>query len=669
MKNLRKNTLLMLLLGAATVLTACNSGGPGPNSNNGNNNANTSLAEKSIGEEEGLPNVVNMILGGFETKIGGEAASWLLDEISGGSFPPASPNQLIVNINNQLTQIEKQITGTNQLVTQVLEKVNEYQYQNQDEILNTYENKANTIYDNFDNWLASSLPQQYAVATESSFSMGSTSPISESALAFMVSNQGNITSAVGGDFSELDRTEQNLSCDNASQYSVANPSVHSTPSLNLGQGATCAPAQVLSSAITSFEAANPITVGTNAFQSMVAFNTAMDFIYLGMVQALTHAYQVDQLRVYIGENVGASISIPSVVYGADASNYNSALADVTYAYNQRLGYLNTLFSQAKQEIFNYYTSAQAGTNIESINSTSMINNCGLTYQNIENSLNSNANSYYWDGNNLTATCLTNIPGRQQITSTVNNLPTLCVDANLQVSNGYISCGPSVNNYVVTQSINAWNGDNNNSAPTVNLYSNENNYNGGSNDQLYSFFSGGHLDVSYDPAYPLTSNGVYPYVNSGYMYLHYAHQSPTGFIAYDEPKSGWNFENDGNPTIMNIVDDGVHAYLIGAGGIYVSGQDNQGFMVLGCIPGDSNCIQGNFPNPNSPTPGQEGYNALVFSNGDVISMYNEYTGSYHGDYYIKNYYNGTAFNQLDSNGNQYFFPNYNLQASFPNVSYN
>ena len=112
-------------------------------------------------------------------------------------------------------------------------------------------------------------------------------------------------------------------------------------------------------------------------------------------------------------------------------------------------------------------------------------------------------------------------------------------------------------------------------------------------------------------------------------------SSTGFIANVNPG------NQVGALQMAPVSDGVHVYLIGVGAIYNEVSDDQAYMILSCVPGDNNCQMANFPNPNSPAQGQEAYNALVFSNGDIISMYNQFTDHYHGNYYIQNYYNNTA----------------------------
>ena len=62
----------------------------------------------------------------------------------------------------------------------------------------------------------------------------------------------------------------------------------------------------------------------------------------------------------------------------------------------------------------------------------------------------------------------------------------------------------------------------------------------------------------------------------------------------------------------------------------------------CIPNDTNCIQGFFPNssgqgtyPNGNS-GYGDYQALLFSNGDEITI-TQLMG--HGDYNIQTFYNG------------------------------
>lgn len=109
---------------------------------------------------------------------------------------------------------------------------------------------------------------------------------------------------------------------------------------------------------------------------------------------------------------------------------------------------------------------------------------------------------------------------------------------------------------------------------------------------------------------------------------------------------------------SYVDDGIHAYMIGA---EVPGGSNWGTPLIACLPNDSNCTLSSASNPNGQgsypngaAGGYGSYNSLVFSNGDVITI-TQLMG--HGDYNIQTFYNG-----------QNSPINTNLASAFPNVTY-
>lgn len=622
MKNKLVKTLLVSIL-AVTALSACNSGASNSATEIQSTPNAISATQSATISEDPLPTTLEMLTGGFEDVVMENVAGWILGKVTDGAFPPDSSTQLLNNIRKNLQTIENQLTVNNTLLVDLVNQINNNEYTQQQETINTVANSINTFYDGFSLWISTNLGDN-SLATLGSFQGTSIEPISESALVYMSQNQKSIVNQLGP-FAALDSAEQDLSCDNASPYSATNPSLHQN-SVNLQS--PCAIAAALSAEIAEFENNNPITKGQNALENVVTFNSAIELSYLNVVQAMTNAYAIDQLRVYLGENPNSRVTIPTVVLPADAAlGYSNTLADVNYAYNQRLGYITQIYNDAKSQVFQYYTSAH--DNIESINSLSMESQCGFNYQNIESSLTAGSGSYYWDGNTLTATCQNIKAG---MITTTSNIADMCSNANLQVINGYISCGPSATNYIAAQGYN----QNNFQAPQVPAYDTVTNYGDASFNQLYSFGVSGTLDVYFDQNFPLIYTDAIRYMANGMDGEGISNLSATGFNVYSQPGSG-----NTAATIMALVDDGVHAYMIGAGEIDNKLSDDQAYMILECVPGDKNCQEGNFPNPNSPTQGQEAYNALVFSNGDVVSMYNQFTGNYHGNYYIHNYYNNTA----------------------------
>ena len=128
----------------------------------------------------------------------------------------------------------------------------------------------------------------------------------------------------------------------------------------------------------------------------------------------------------------------------------------------------------------------------------------------------------------------------------------------------------------------------------------------------------------------------------------------------------------------MVDDGTHKFLLGAYFSYVaSGQPlpvgfNPALAVrIQCFANDISCTQGIFKNSSALTNNSSDYQALVFANGDVITVTQTgrmtggstgnnagttYTGT--GQYQINQYYDSSC--APDSIVSQVTFPNFNGQ---------
>ncbi len=668
MNNKLKLTSLSVI--STFMLAACNGG----NSTSGNGQqidadtispvvGDTSLDFTALGAANGL---IAMVTGGAETELGEQAALWLLDEVSGGKFPPSQTNTLLSNINSQLSTIENDLTGINTKLTQIYTTINDYQANNQLLAITTYENQMATYNNVISGYIASQnnfkkikikanpttyiqIPQSELNVAESAFLFQSSTPFESVILQAMTTrNAQNALIAQAGAFSGLDNLGVELSCDNTSKYSISNQNLHQTPNLSLSNRGYCSLIEALNAQLNTFNTTQ-LTSGQNALYVYSSFSAGLDLVYLKMVNALTQEYAVDQMRAYLGQHANSLVGVPS--YVADSGNYQAALQEVTLAYNSRIGYLNTIFSEAKESAFNYITNLTPA-----VNSTSLQTQCGVTPQNIVSSVPANesmsqaSNQYYWDGSSLTVTCSSN---NNQLTTTTS-VATLCQNASLQVNNGYISCGASINNYAIMQdyktatTVHKVEGDLPGQLSWIN-YSNVPNYTAyGSTawfSQLYSFWSGGTLNVYYDPNYPIISNNL---AQANTILQNQLDDNPTnytttnvGFNVDVQPFAAIGLTYVGIPV---MVSDGSHTFTLGAGAIHNYGSDNQGFMLLGCVPGDSNCKVGNFPNFTSTGNAFQNFNALVFSNGDVITMYNLNNADgngYHGDYYLKAFYNGTA----------------------------
>lgn len=642
MESIMKKKLLNVLLASvlvASTLAGCNSGeGSANNSNTNSNTAQTATqtdSQQSIGAEGGLLSIIG---GNIEEAITEQVGSALWNLITKGqAFPQTAAEwdkQALISIQQNIQQIEAQLNVQNAKLNTIIQDIDNTALSGSDLKVSNYLSNITDETTDVENLVQNTLPSNQSSTTIiNDLITGSAQPFSSQQVESLTSyvNNYSITTLVPGfTSSKIDTTEQQLSCDpsttgntyyilnNESQNAISHP----MPNLS----SNCLLSVALNNAYNNLTQNVQVATGSNVLYDLQSFDQMLDTQYLQIVQALTAAYYLDQLRLYLYVNLQPNhqnhIS-PLLTVDPNSNslaNLSTAQAELQLAYNTRLSFIQALFAQTKQNAFNHYTNT--------IQTNSLASNCNFSYGAIDSlsseslnaSMSSGGNSYAWDGQTLTATCK-NI-GLGTITTTIN-VSTLCLNPSLQVSNGYISCGPSASNYQVS-----------NEFINVPQYSNiTNNYGGASFNQLYSFYSSGTLDVYFDSNYPLTyTGGINDLINGA---TQISNVSSTGFIDTIDPA------NQAGVLQMAPVSDGVHTYLIGAGDIYHMVSDDQAYMILSCIPGDNNCQVANFPNPNSPVQGQEAYNALVFSNGDIISMYNQFTDHYHGNYYIQNYYNNTA----------------------------
>lgn len=605
--------------------------------------------------------VISMLGQGAVSAVGGQVALWLLERVTNGAFPPNNPAELISGISNQLNEVESVISAQNAYTDNL---INTYQSEdNYSVIKNQYVNVIGSFYNKIGQFISQTNHfSKFPTITESNLEIAYNAFTFESSVPFesmilkAMSTKNNQNTLVNqtGPFSNLDTASMNLSCDTSGgKYNSLAPNNYPTPNLNLsyaaGQG--CQIALVLQAVLNDFNNAQntSLTNGTNAFYLYSSFSAGLDIFYLTMVNSLTQEYAIDQLRAYLGQFKNSSVGFPD--YVTNVNSYKLALNDVTLAYTSRLSYLNTMFMEAKESAFNYVT-----TLAPAVNSASLQTQCGVTPQNIVSSvpanvdmLPANSSQYYWDGTNLKVNCSSN--GGQLTTTTPVGVLCEITNSNIQANNGYISCGTSINNYLIMQdystaaTVHNVEGDLPGQLSWIN-YSNVPNYTAyGSTawfSQLYSFWSTGTLNVYYDPNYPITSNNL---AQANTILQNQLDDNPTNYITTNvgfnvdvQPFAAIGLTYVGIPV---MVSDGSHTFTLGAGAIHNYGSDNQGFMLLGCVPGDSNCQVGNFPNFTSTGNYNQNFNALIFKNGDIISMYNKYTDHYHGDYYLKAFYNGTA----------------------------
>lgn len=677
--------LLMLtgILSAAVV--GCNSGANG--STNDGTQASTASTNVAAANPETLDSAPVGSIGSILIDLTAATLNEYIDDTVGkaiwnlisdgnvsGNNNAEWTRQALTAISQQLNTVENDLSQQNVILQTTYNTLESAVLGSS----NTALSDMNTILiDNNSNtgsWIAKAtvgLGQQNVSLAESIFAGYSQGNMSESiSVALQNASSSYNTNVVN--ISNQDSFQQFLTCDennSVATYDVTNLQAteqeHPQPSLTSN---SCAVSNFLNNAINQYTITQP-TQGSNVFVTTQGFDQALDLVYLQILDALTQAYATDQVRLYLGLPItnptgNANIAIPLVVPTNAYDNYAQAESDLTLAYNMRLANLQQLFNSAKGQLFDHF----AG----SITSSNMTNQCSLNYKTIDalessqisqSSLDNN-NKYSWDGTALRVTC--NNQQSESITTTTNIRP-LCQQTNgsynLQSSNGYIRCGAggqqtgNYGNYSSNNILNYTTEPSNNPNSFITTYNNANSV----NDQAYDFGSGmtdtgtGNLDMYFIGA-PLVAWQYNGYNNGGGSAVF--KNASSSFV--DIEASTYLCEDcNGISSQWSYVDDGVHAYLLSA---YVPG-GNWGAPVIACLPNDSNCVQGYFPNPNhqgeypSGNQGYGGYNALLFSNGDTITMTQQLG---HGNYNIQTFYNGVV-SPVTLNNN-------NPTITFPNVTY-
>ena len=693
MESIMKKKLLNILLAsvlAATTLAGCNSGAE----NNSNSNSNSSIApvaaqtdtQQSIGEEGGLLNIIG---GNIEEAITEQVGSALWNLITKGqAFPQTAAEwdkQALISIQQNIQQIEAQLNIQDAKLNTIIQDIDNTALSGSDLKISSYLSNISDETTNVENLVQNTLPSNQSSTTiVNDLITGSAQPFSSQQVESLTSyvNNYNIATLVP-EFttSKIDTTEQQLSCDpsttantyymlnNESQNAISHP----TPNLS----SNCLLSVALNNAYTDLTQNVQLSAGSNIFYSLQGFDQMLDTQYLQIVQLLTTAYYLDQLRLYLYVNLQPADQnhiATLLVVDPDSNNLTNlatAQAELQLAYNTRLSFVQTLFTEAKQQAFNHYAGA--------ISSTSLENNCNFSYQAIESftlsaQMSGTGNLYGWDGSQLQMTCQNQFnPVRSGMITTTTNLAQMCVTTvgsngnntyNLQSSNGYIRCGAgntSNNSYGNYSGSNILDFDVNPATLGSSMQS-ITSYDGAQDELDYNIGSGttdhghGNLDISFI-GQPLIGWDYYSWNNNGSealfedpsaSFLDIFANSYTCLFC-NSPSAKWGY-----------VDDGQHAYMISA----VVPDGSFAAPVIACIPNDSNCVQGFFPNnsgegsyPNGPT-GYGSYEALMFSNGDEITMTQQMG---HGNYNIQTFYNGAAA-PLAMGG-------HSPAINFSNVSYN
>ncbi|TXI91585.1 MAG: hypothetical protein E6Q33_09850 [Neisseriales bacterium] len=702
MKNRLINTLMLSGIIAAT-LVGCNSGGNGNVANQtqlgsmGSNNQGVTSSQISNTEKIGTEGniLVDFAAATLSEYINSTVGKVVLNAITGGNENNGgSTKEMLTSIDNNFQNVESGLSGLNTTINTVF---NNLESQNLGDLKTNIGNSSLVLSDNYHDvkgWiekagLDNGVSTDNINLAESIFAGFGQAAMNEAMTNALILSESTFSQNFTN-LSDQDVYQQELTCDNNRTYNSAEPAnaSNSHPQTVLSNpNNECALSNLLNTEINQF-ALSSLKQGTNIFYTTQGFDQSLDLVYLQILTALTKAYAVDQLRLFMGlpsTNPSGNLSsiVPSVIPISHYGNYSLAESDLALAYNMRLANLQQLFSSAKAQLFNQFTST--------INSNNMVNQCGLSFESIDaieymsQSSSDNSNQYSWDGSNLTVTCQSTPFGPIKTTT---NLAALCTTANgtynLSSSNGYIRCGAgnttagdfgssaSYGNYSYTNVIN------DPIEPDARLYTSgyDNNWEVLEEQALtygpYNYTNkgdfnelNGQLDIKISSkSQPLVSWDFMGYNNHGQQAT-FEVPSSNSFAVY------FNFYNESTHNTdsnWSFVDDGVHAYMISASTYFA-------MPIIACLPNDNNCTFASGSSNSAFVGDSSSYDGsfvgLVFSNGDAIAI-NQIMG--HGDYQIQTFYNGapTPFEQysyVSTNGQASLGTTNNLLNAFPSVGYN
>lgn len=665
MKKQLINTLMLAGVISLSV-SACNSGASSNSNNNQTTQATSSIVstqEEALGEGLGGA-VLDVVTGNLENAIvqGVGTAFWNL--ITKGTATPQTSaewdQQALTQVLQGVSQIESEITAENAELNVISQNINTNAYiAAQQPIYQDIQEVSNANSDINDFIVKSISNAESSQATENALLGTSSAPITNQSLQAMTTYVNNYNSPSLSLFTipttsanNLDVIEQQLSCDvSSSAYytlnNASNETNHPTPNLSSDDG-QCLLATALNTSLTDFINATSLSSGSNIFLNLQQYDQLLDSKYVQIVNTLAQAYRDDQLRefLYLNMSPSAQTTIMPVLTVEGSANLATAESEIQIAYNTRLGFIQSLFAQAKIAAFNQYAGSISSSNLQS--------NCNFNYQTIESmtylttNMSDNKNLYGWDGKTLRMSCTNIQAGTLGVITTNSNVSQICSTTNgsynLQASNGYVRCGSGNNygNYSVSN-INSIPGPASKVLHEITSYDDQSNFNNKA--QMFD------LDTEGDSSGIIRISFVSTPLQN-YVYNSYDNELGSAQFT-DASNSGVSINmigsGSGSSSQWSYVDDGQHAYLISSA--YKTYQGYADTMIM-CIPNDSNCVQGYFTGSN----GQTLYEALLFSNGDEVAM----SHPDNANYTVQTFYNGVSA--------PIGLSNHTPTISFQNVSY-
>lgn len=743
------NYLSLAFLGVASLTAACSGGG-------GTSNTSSGIQESEPIKFTDDDSVLNFAVVKLESYIASKVASTLFNEIFTGNpnnqpSPTAWTNKALSKINNSLSNIQSGLGSNQALITTLINDLQDIQiYQASQNLNNAVTNIQNAfqlpgnvpgeipawvndiityqathsqlgaitaeelaaLQNNFQNALINneSINQQVIDQIMAYYANpdNAGSIVSNPFPAIMSAGLNSNPQDYGGGDVYLDAYEQELSCDISPKLiswytleSTVNAKNHPMPNLRTPG---CSLINYLNTSL-AYLYTKSISPGNNIFYTLSQFNYGLSFTALTIINALSQAYTIDQLRLFLyaqasnykNLNIGWKDSLPAVISPANGKlkNYQEAKAELKLAYETRINFVMNLINQAESQAFGYYTTQ--------ISSTSMGNDCNLNLtsllqlesnqlsQNASGATSNNGNLLSWDGQYLAVSCKNAQRYESGIFTSTTNVTGLCQatnsNYNLYSINGYVFCSSAFgqniqeSNYSNIPLITAGNNIpyyslSPSSIPIPNSVFGQQ-FGGPLYDPMvYSIPSNTGLNARNPYGGPLSLNIQFSGTAFPIMWIYNPQQTNLTFGANGESVSmnlhvgpytkdipaalwtasgnaGWNkvsidyqvgscVDCDYTGTNLKpieqngwfIIFDGNHYFLMGAYVAYPGYDDVNSFVYnpfgsvyISCLNNDINCQQGIFANPNGAESSD--YQALVFSNGDVITLTQNGRNQYFG----------------------------------------
>ena len=450
------NKVVCCMLVLPMLLISCNGAGGNQVQSIPDPSGNFSLSSIMITTGVIAAGIFTVGTGGLGPLIANSVADIVADGATSGMDPSSNNDAIYFKaLNKNLDNIVSQLTAEDaQLQSFIQQFENGEAASLQSQLVINISNLSN----NFNQF--ADVIYKFNVADGDAFFGNSLNPISESTMQYLAIIESTTLEQNVPNLSSQDSYEETLSDDATGFYNAA----LQTPFIPNVNGVIAQTFQALLNQATgtivglnnngtSVSSSNPATI--NIISVKRQFDNAINIYYIRILMALTQAYRVDQLRLALSFVPRAAIAPIAYIDPVDSTDYDAALADLNYAYNQRINYLNNSTIAIKQQFDNQY-------NLNLLYSPSLAQNCNFSESGIEQSTESQIQNAQesWDGNTLQLTCnYTNQAGESTTMVSSQQLGMACAENNtpgawnVEALNGNIYCGPLNWNTLIVNSTN------------------------------------------------------------------------------------------------------------------------------------------------------------------------------------------------------------------------